>query len=167
MELIDRGALLSADGQNRYKLWRIWNSVAPKVLFVMLNPSTADASKDDNTIRKCTAMVKGWGDFGGYYVGNLFCQRTSKPAVLWTMDILDSIALRANDSALKEMLAQSALTVVAWGNNGLAVPKRTRELLALIPEPRALRVTKRGAPWHPSYMREFPKLEELQPYDLP
>ncbi len=159
-----RGAVLTVDERHRLKLWRTWDRDKPVVLFVMLNPSTADAEKDDNTIRKCTAMVQGWGEFGGFYVGNLFSQRTSKPAVLNGLDLHDRSALRLNDKALLEMRARCTLTVVAWGNNGLAHAWRTAEVMGILKGAHALRLTRAGAPWHPSFMRAFPALRELVPY---
>jgi hypothetical protein len=51
---------LSDCGTYRYELWRRW-AEGPHVLFVMLNPSTADAVTDDATIRKCIGYAKRWG----------------------------------------------------------------------------------------------------------
>ena len=76
-----RGAELSGCGRYRYKLWRIWDPDLPPILFVMLNPSTADANSDDRTIRRCVAFAKRDG-FGGLLVGNLFAYRTPYPRVL-------------------------------------------------------------------------------------
>jgi hypothetical protein len=51
------GAVFSGDERYRYRLTRIWEVSRQQVLFVMLNPSTADADKDDQTIRKCMARA--------------------------------------------------------------------------------------------------------------
>jgi hypothetical protein len=54
-------ATISADGRYRYRLERWWDEHVPAVLFVMLNPSTADARDDDPTIRRCVAFARRWG----------------------------------------------------------------------------------------------------------
>ena len=60
-------ALLSPCGCYRYALWRRWEP-GPQVLFIMLNPSTADELTDDPTIRRCIGFARSWG-FGSLAVG--------------------------------------------------------------------------------------------------
>ncbi len=74
-------AVISDCKQYRYVLSRIWDETKPLIMFIMLNPSTADADKDDPTIRRCIRFAKSWG-YGGLYVCNLFAYRASKPAEL-------------------------------------------------------------------------------------
>lgn len=62
-------AVLSDDGQYRYQLERTWG-FGDAVTFVMLNPSTADARKDDPTIRRCLSYARSWG-YDGIRVVNL------------------------------------------------------------------------------------------------
>lgn len=67
-------AVLSEDGVYRYRLTREWGEnldACKRVCFVMLNPSTADASKDDPTIRKCIGFATRLG-FDALEVVNLF-----------------------------------------------------------------------------------------------
>ena len=52
------GAIISACGQYRYHLWRRWDELLPTMVWVMLNPSTADATEDDPTIRRCIGFAK-------------------------------------------------------------------------------------------------------------
>jgi hypothetical protein len=73
-----RGALLSEDGRYRYRLWRLWDDLAPVMVWVMLNPSTADADLDDPTIRKCIGFAKA-NRHGGIIVVNLFAWRATDP----------------------------------------------------------------------------------------
>lgn len=82
-------AVLSPCGRHRYTLTRDVSShaadVVPprgRVLFVMLNPSTADAEKDDPTIRKCRGFAERWG-FASLEVVNLFSFRATDPDDLW------------------------------------------------------------------------------------
>lgn len=76
-----RGAVLSDCGLYRYNLIRRWNDGLPTAVFIMLNPSTADADQDDPTIRKCIGFARRWG-CGGIRVVNLFAFRSTKPAAL-------------------------------------------------------------------------------------
>ena len=80
-----RAAELSPDGVYRYKLSRIWAPDIPPALFIMLNPSTADANQDDPTIRRCIAFAKRLGH-GGLLVGNLFALRSTNPARLFAVE---------------------------------------------------------------------------------
>lgn len=69
-DLSSNGAEFSECGQFRYCLWRIWDKTMPLVLFIGLNPSTANARVDDPTIRRVKGFARGWG-FGGAYMMNL------------------------------------------------------------------------------------------------
>ena len=75
------GAEFDATGCYRYLLWRSWDGQAPRVGFVMLNPSRADAAVNDPTIRRCLGFARTWG-FGAMDVVNLFAYCTAQPAVL-------------------------------------------------------------------------------------
>jgi hypothetical protein len=72
-----RSAILSDCGRYRYELRRTWGDGGP-VNFIMLNPSTADDTADDPTIRKCVGFARRWG-FGGIIVTNLFAWRSTDP----------------------------------------------------------------------------------------
>ncbi len=71
-------AKIDETGKYRYLLGREWDADKGKMLFVMLNPSTADAEKDDNTISRCINWSKALS-FGGIEVVNLFAYRTAYP----------------------------------------------------------------------------------------
>ena len=58
---MNKGAKLSDDKLYRYSLWRIWDDKKPYVLFIGLNPSTADETEDDPTIRRCIGFAESWG----------------------------------------------------------------------------------------------------------
>jgi hypothetical protein len=75
----DRGAFI--DGVYRYSLWRHLGDGPGRVLFVMLNPSTADETTDDPTIRRCATFATGWG-YGHLEVCNLFAYRAIDPRQL-------------------------------------------------------------------------------------
>jgi hypothetical protein len=139
-------ACFSRCGTYRYALWRRW-AAGPQVLFVMLNPSTADKQRDDPTIRRCIGFAARWG-YGAVAVGNLFAFRTPSP------DVLRQAAHpvgRANDRWLERLAAESSRLIAAWGNDGALLGRdaQVRELLGPL---YALALTRRGQPRHPLYL---------------
>lgn len=138
----------------RYRLTRTWDRTRPTVTWVMLNPSTATASTDDNTIRRVVEFSRRWG-YGTTHVVNLFALRSSRPAALLTAE--DPVG-PDNDAAIAEALSSSEESVVAWGNHG-TIPNprsgvaRCQEIVGLIDSPvSCLGVTKRNQPRHPLYL---------------
>ena len=75
---VRKGAVIDPTGLYRYSLWREWNPDAAQITFIMLNPSRADATNDDPTIRRCINFASSWG-YGYLEVVNLFAYRTSHP----------------------------------------------------------------------------------------
>ena len=118
-------------------------------MFIMLNPSTADASADDPTIRRCIGFAHDWG-YGGVRVGNLFAWRTPYPAVL--RSVSDPIG-RDNDGALRQLAAGAALVVAAWGVHG-TLHERAQAFCQQFPHAlHALGITQSGEPAHPLRLR--------------
>ena len=132
--------------------------------FIGLNPSTADANKDDPTVRRCINFAKAWG-FDGFEMLNLWPHRSTDPAGLWPELGFFSGLPEAGTDALEECLAEGAvkLVVAAWG----AAPKggkRGREhvtsqggsMAAICRDEGvpmgALKLTKQGFPGHPLYL---------------
>src|SRR5260221_14621388 len=72
---VEKDALISPCGTYRYWLNRWWNKKLPLAVFIMLNPSDADAVQDDPTINCCVRLAKREG-YGGIHVVNLFAFRT-------------------------------------------------------------------------------------------
>ncbi len=109
------GAVISLCGTFRYRLWRRWNTELPRVLWVMLNPSTADATKNDRTVEKCIRLAKRWG-YGGIEIVNLYAFRTAYPIEL--TDAGYPIG-PDNDKTIIAMIdvirAESGRVVIAWG----------------------------------------------------
>jgi hypothetical protein len=140
-------ARISRCGTYRYALWRRW-AAGPQVLFVMLNPSTADRSSDDPTIRRCIGFAGRWG-FGALAVGNLFAYRTASPQILKQAP---HPVGHANDRWLERLAAQSSRVVAAWGNEGslLGRDEQVRDLLGPL---YVFSLTQRGQPRHPLYIQ--------------
>ena len=139
-------ARLSACRRYRYALWRVWSD-GPQVLFVMLNPSTADERVDDPTIRRCIGFALSWG-FGSVAVGNLFAFRTPDPSLLKRST---APVGRDNDAWLRRLQRRAALTVAAWGNHG-GFLERGDAVRSLLASPHTLGLTRRGEPRHPLYV---------------
>ena len=152
-------AHISHDGRYRYDLTRewgngMWEGPGPTihVLFVMLNPSKADATVDDPTIRKCIGFAERWG-YGGITVVNLFAYRSTDPRKLGSLSADERVG-PLNDAVIKETVTNLYGTVVAaWGS---LTPRWAREraekvLLMLGMKVKCLRKTKDGQPGHPLY----------------
>lgn len=146
-----RSALISPDQIYRYRLERSWSNVDPLLGWCMLNPSTADASVDDPTIRRCVRFSKDRG-YGGIVVVNLMAYRASSP-----LDLLRAQDPRGplNDEALREaaFLFKFGSIVCAWGLKAPAgVANRALKIfdgVSLL----CLGLTKEGHPKHPLYVR--------------
>jgi hypothetical protein len=82
-------------------------------LFVMLNPSTADARLDDPTIRRCRGFAKLW-DCNGLAVADLYALRSADPAALWSHP--DPVG-RDNDDYLWNFARECGDVICAWGSN--------------------------------------------------
>lgn len=146
-------AYLSPCGLYRYRLTRTWgNPQYGHVVWVMLNPSTADSTKDDPTIRRCRNFSKAWG-FAGLHVVNLYAYRTPHPkelrkAWLANVDIVGPSAM----GYLLDTAASGTLVMCAWGQLG-PIKRRAddvlRELQRYNLKPHALAYTERGEPRHP------------------
>jgi hypothetical protein len=139
-------AVISGCQQYRYELRRSWDVSKPSVLFIGLNPSTADASVDDNTSRVCINYAKRWG-FGGLLLGNLFAYRSTDPRLL--RDAADPVGPE-NDEWLARLCSEAGLVICAWGNGG-GLRQRDRTVLAYIDNPHCLTRLKNGHPGHPLY----------------
>ncbi|MEY3660704.1 MAG: hypothetical protein RLZZ169_1530 [Pseudomonadota bacterium] len=153
---METGAELSTCGTYRYALWRRWSD-SSSLLFVMLNPSTADESQDDPTIRRCISFAQQWGH-GGITIANLFAFRSPHPSAL--RGATDPIGPE-NDQWLQKLAGQSAVVVGAWGNHGLYL-KRGEAVAAMVPPMQCLGMTKRSQPRHPLYVAADTGLQSMQ-----
>ncbi len=128
-----KNAVLSPCGVYRYRLSRSWDSWLGTLVFVMLNPSTADADKDDPTIRKCIGFAKRHG-YGGIVVVNLFALRSTDPRalVVEAADGVDVVGPLNDDHIYHE--CRERTVVLAWGCYGLLgmTKDRAREVLELL-----------------------------------
>lgn len=139
------GAEFSEDGKYRYKLWRKWDKSKPLAMCIGLNPSTANASKNDNTINILIAVLGRLG-YGGFYMMNCFAFITSKPELLQHNPMSDEW----NNNVLTITAAQCHDVVFAWGNFEVIREKgRDKELWEMFPNAKCFGINKNGTPYHP------------------
>lgn len=148
-------AILSTCGKYRYRLDREFDFTGEgRISFVMLNPSTADATQDDPTIRRCIGYAKKWGA-ARLTVVNLFAFRSTDPDVLYGMSKSEAIGPE-NDRHIFDVWSQSKLVICAWGNHG-KLHGRGAEVLRLgssVSTPMALKInTSSNQPAHPLYLK--------------
>lgn len=132
----------------RYALWRIWDEARPAVLFIGLNPSTADAERNDPTIRRCIGFAQSWG-LGGVYVANLFAYRATQPKQLKAA--AEPIGSET-DEWLAKLYGKTDLAIAAWGNHG-SFCGRDRTVRQLLPYLHCLKLTQQNQPAHPLYLK--------------
>lgn len=167
---MNRSAVISACGTYRYRLDRSWHfplafqQPRSAVLFVMLNPSTADAEVDDPTIRRCVDFAKRWGH-DRLIVCNVFAFRATDPRELAKHAEAGGARGPLNHRYLHDAAAEASRVVVAWGASGTRLmywryaQRATQEAL----EPAALHSigapTKDGHPRHPLYLKAAERLQ--------
>ena len=155
----DGGAEFSPNRSYRYRLWRRWGNAAP-AYFCMLNPSTANETDLDPTLRRCVGFAKSWG-CGGIVVVNLFAVVSPDPKVLLAHP--DPVGPR-NDEVLFAAADSAKTFVVGWG----AFPEAKERARAIMPvlmcgdrAAMCLGTNADGSPKHPLYL---PKTSDLIPW---
>ncbi|WP_162343230.1 DUF1643 domain-containing protein [Cyclobacterium salsum] len=149
-----KSAKISSCEKYRYTLTRIWETGKPLVLFVMLNPSTADATKDDRTITRCIGFSKSWG-YGGLHVCNLFAFRATKPKDLL---ICDNPFGDENIDHIRQLIDKVDKVICAWGNRKLLKKllngQKGTDLISFAKgKLYAIDLGKNGTPKHPLYLK--------------
>lgn len=154
-------ALFSNDEKYRYILERVWNGAEKRILFIMLNPSTADAKKNDPTVKRCCDFAKMWG-YGTIVVANLFAYRSTHPESLVT---IDNPIGPENMEHIRKAMDSADTIVAAWGNNVLpnfhmhtvyAVNDYAKKIGKDI---MCLGITDSGQPSHPLYIKADTRLK--------
>lgn len=166
----DAGAVISGDGLLRWHLWREWDRsdrlIVPRVLWIMLNPSTADGLIDDPTIRRCCGFARSWG-YRRIDVVNLFSWRATKPAKL--KDALsrypkEHVIGPGTWTTTSRAAASASLIMCAWGALG-GLANRDEEVLEQLidlgygSKLRSLGLARNGQPRHPLFVPASAKLE--------
>lgn len=159
---VGASAVLSDDGVYRYRLDRRWGD-GPVAAWVMLNPSTADATLDDHTIRRCLFYSRR-EQCGALTVVNLMACRATEPwnllaAVNAGVDVEGPDNLTHVNAALTQ--PNIGVVIVAWGGWLASVPPkrrpRTTDVATAISDAghpaKCLGYTSTGEPCHPARLR--------------
>ena len=159
-----RSTAVYSDCENyRYQLTRIWDPDGEKVLFVMLNPSTATEVQNDPTVERCERRARTLG-YGAFRVTNIFAWRDTDPK-----------ALRAarepvgpdNDRILTESCDWADRIIAGWGAHGEHLDQGAHVARLLRDTGRPvyhLGLTKAGHPRHPLYIAYS---QQPEPWDIP
>lgn len=150
----------------RYALWRLWdwNGYANQVMFIGLNPSTADETQNDPTVTRCIRFAKSWG-YSGMFMMNAYALRATDPRDMKAgrqfpdgPKLTDDPIGPGNDEALAYRKTHVGLIVAAWGNH--CTPERERRICEVLNTPiYCLGKTKSGRPKHPLYLKSTLKPE--------
>lgn len=153
----------------RYDLVRVWDDTLPTFMVIMLNPSTADAEKDDPTTRKCLRYARDNG-CGRYVAVNLFAFRSPEPKVMKAHEATSGtimIALCYVEQHIEIAAKSGGPIVVAWGNDGAHNYEHKAMLDRLKRagvEPLCFGVNNNGQPKHPTYIANgLPLLPYIEP----
>jgi len=152
------GAVFDHTRSYRFLLWRFWDD-RPRVLFIGLNPSTANEISEDPTIRRCISFAQKWG-YGGIYFCNTLAYVSTDPRRL-TRDVAPH---KANIPAINMAHGLSVLTVCCWGDgielveNGRSIAEHVEELVR---PAMCFGLTQKGNPRHPLYLDGNSELQEL------
>jgi hypothetical protein len=161
----EASAIISPCGLYRYELRRRW-AFGNSVIFIGLNPSTADASVDDATIKTCVRYAKRWGS-GSLIMLNLFALRSRDPKAL--LKAIDPIGPETDDYIRLAMVPRPVHVVAAWGAFPIARERARRiaEIVSVVGRQMTylscLVKNADGSPHHPLYL---PSDLTPQPYTL-
>ena len=135
----------------RYTLTRTWDEGAGRVLFIMLNPSTATEVQNDPTVERCERRARALG-FGAFQVTNIFAWRDTDPFQM--RKAKDPIG-PGNDAAILAGVAWADQVIAAWGTHGAHMnrgPQMTTLLQGTGKPLYTLGLSKHGHPKHPLYI---------------
>jgi hypothetical protein len=156
----EKGAIFGPGRVHRYWLWRVWGPGKRYLVFIGLNPSTADENLNDPTVERMERRAREYG-YDGLIVVNIFAFRATDPE-----DMKDSaeagidVVGEHNDLAILRAAwdCGGGMIVAGWGSHGgyLGRDEQVKDIfrkngsLALL---HAITVTKTGQPGHPLYLK--------------
>lgn len=147
-----RSAVFGDNERYRYSLKRDWDKTRGRCLFILLNPSTADETTDDPTVRRCVRFAKNWG-YGRIEIVNLFALRATSPRDLYLAN--DPVG-EHNFAFIDAACLTAQRVLIGWGNHGYLRGQGkllVEKLLDLRFELYTFGKTKAGQPCHPLYLR--------------
>lgn len=156
MEQVRKTANFSEDGKHRFMLSRTWAGVddSNHLVVIGLNPSTADGTDDDPTIRRVMRFAKDNG-YDGIIMLNLFSTVSTDP------DGATLESTRVNEDELGDWATSTNDVLFAWGGHKSAA-KRQEEVIRMFPNAMCLGRTASGAPKHPLYLKASTPMEPFR-----
>lgn len=159
-----KDATLSMCGLYRYSLLRAWDVTLRSVVWVMLNPSTADAMKPDHTMTKCVGFARSW-NCGSIIIVNLFGLRSRDPKKL--VEVHDPVGPYNHEYLRTALDTKNAMKVVAWGANPAVTSPGARTMITMVKNRggrgsgkfQCLGYTQSGQPRHPLMLAYSTPLE--------
>jgi hypothetical protein len=154
-QTLKRSAKFSDDGKHRFWLCREWDD-RQKIVFIGLNPSTANEKEDDPTIKSCIRITKNAG-FGGFFMLNLYSFITSDPDIL--VENFSDANREQSDAVLLNVMYNKPI-ICAWGSWKF-IGLRVTQVLKMIDRPLCLGINANGSPRHPLFLKSS---TQIQPY---
>ena len=153
--MIASETIISPCERYRYQLYRDIGPESRPCAFMMLNPSTADHTEDDPTLRRCMGYAKQWG-CGDLWVVNLFAIRGSKPSIIKEVsNPVGELNRYYVKRIARHISAMGGVFICGWGNHGTYNDQDLRTLKWVTSEgvrPKCLKISKNGNPCHPLYL---------------
>jgi len=151
MKYTYKDAIFSSDRIFRYALLRMWDKTKPGIIFIGVNPSTANETEDDPTIRRVIRFAKDWG-YGEVMMMNLYALISSDPSILASH--VNPVGM--NDFYLEYMGKTGADVLFAYGSFKEA-KDRAKLVGEIFKNPLCLGTNKDGSPKHPLYIKASTK----------
>lgn len=113
-------AMISPCNKYRYLLSRQWDAKLPYLLFIGLNPSTADAQHDDPTTNKLIHLAKSW-NYGGVIIVNLYAYIDSHQKVIWSLSTIEEKLGPDNRETIQALIQRDDIGMIlaGWGDDAV------------------------------------------------
>lgn len=153
---MQRTAKFSPDKLHRLFLGRTWDQDLSKIVFIGLNPSKADDTQDDNTVRRMIRFTEDWG-FGGFYLCNLYTYISTDPKLMvkWYQSLSPhklKLHERENLKFIKSRAEVCSVVVFCWGAGAPEEDGPQNAIIRTFPEARCFGKTQNGHPKHPLFL---------------
>lgn len=152
---LEAGAAFSPCGRYRCALFRRWSEAGGRCLFILLNPSTADAVRDDPTVRRCMGYARAWG-YGEAEVVNLFALRATRPADLKAHPEPEGAGNLAAILRAARRVGRGGPIVCAWGAHGAHRGQDEKVTALLLKHGFTLLCLRRTRDGHPAHVLRLP-----------
>lgn len=147
-----RETVFSPCRKYRCRLRQIWEPTLPSLCFLMLNPSTADETRNDPTVERCERRARATAECGGVEIINIFSYRATMPE---DMKAQADPTGPDNDAHILEAARNAHMVICAWGRHGQHLD-RGRNVLEMLHreciKTYCLKINSDGYPAHPLYI---------------